>query len=314
MAEFNNVNTEAELSQAIIASRNNGEADSINITGDITLTGLLPSISEDVQLTISGGENTISGDNQYRLFFVKSGKVNFDHLNFSNGRAQGGDGGGGGAGMGGALFVYNGTVQVTHSIFENNSAIGGNGAFKSRIKGGNANFVTPIPANNGSDGSLGGNGSFGGDGGNGSDGGGDGGFGGGGGGGSDGSDGGDGGFGGGGGRGSDGGDGGFGGGGGYGRDGGGDGGYGGGNGGRDGSGGLSGGGAGMGGAIFIRSGYLSVSDSSFKSNSARGGTGANNGLGLKGANGLGLGVPFSPCTPSPIATGTTRACPTPCRS
>ncbi len=127
MATFN-VNTERGLSQAITDSKNNGEADSINITGDITLTGLLPLIEEDIQLTISGGDNTINGNDQHRLFFVRSGVVNFDRLTFSNGRARGGDGGGGAAGMGGALFVYKGTVTVTDSTFQNNSAIGGNGS------------------------------------------------------------------------------------------------------------------------------------------------------------------------------------------
>ncbi len=52
MAEFN-VNTPAQLSQAITTSANNGEADTINITGDITLTGLLPLIEEDVELRIN---------------------------------------------------------------------------------------------------------------------------------------------------------------------------------------------------------------------------------------------------------------------
>ncbi len=56
MAQFD-VNTPAQLSQAITTSSNNGQADTINITGDITLTGLLPLIEEDVQLTIHGNNN-----------------------------------------------------------------------------------------------------------------------------------------------------------------------------------------------------------------------------------------------------------------
>ncbi len=155
MAEFN-VAPSAELSQAIITSSNNGEADTINITGDITLTGLLPLIEEDVELTIDGNNNTINGNNQHRLFFVRRGVVKFDDLTFSNGQAQGGNGCGGAAGMGGALFVFEGTVTVTDSTFQNNSAIGGNGGTGG--VGGNANFVTPIPGNNGSDGSFGSNG------------------------------------------------------------------------------------------------------------------------------------------------------------
>ncbi len=155
MAIFDNVDTAAELSQAITTSANNGEADTINITGDITLAGLLPLIEEDDQLTIDGNNNTINGSNQYRLFFVRSGTVNFNNLTFSNGRARGGDGGGGAAGMGGALFVFNGTVTVTDSTFQNNSAMGGNGG-TGRV-GGNANF-TSFPRNNGMNGGPGENG------------------------------------------------------------------------------------------------------------------------------------------------------------
>ncbi len=47
MATFD-VDTPAELSNAITTSASNGQADTINITGDITLTGLLPLIEEDV--------------------------------------------------------------------------------------------------------------------------------------------------------------------------------------------------------------------------------------------------------------------------
>ncbi|MBE9062994.1 hypothetical protein, partial [cf. Phormidesmis sp. LEGE 11477] len=111
MANFNDVDTFAELQQALLASKNNGQADTINITGDITLSGLLPLIEEESALTITGaGSNfTINGDNAHRLFFVKSGTVNFSNLVFAEGLARGGDGNSGGAGMGGALFIYDGT-------------------------------------------------------------------------------------------------------------------------------------------------------------------------------------------------------------
>ncbi|MBC6480462.1 MAG: cadherin repeat domain-containing protein [Hormoscilla sp. GM7CHS1pb] len=267
MAIFN-VYTQPELSEAITASKNNGEADIINIEGDITLERLLPVIEEDVQLRIEGNNNTISGDDKYRLFFILSGEVDFYNLNFSNGRAQGGDGAGGAAGMGGGMFIYDGTVTVTNSAFNHNSAIGGEG--NGSGAGGNANFVTPIPENNGSmghdrdrqsrRGGFGGNGGdggfyiyggFGGNGGNGGNGalpgwggfGGNGGFGGGGGGGN-------GGFGGGGGNG-------------------GLGGFGGGN-------GDGGSGAGLGAAIFIRSGKLTIDNTDFEGNSSRSGSGSFN--------------------------------------
>lgn len=123
MATFDNVDTFAELQAAINDSKGNGQADVINITGDITLDSLLPLIEEDTSLTINGGGFTISGDvdsngndnGDVRLFFVRSGTVTFDNLNFDGGRAEGESGGGGGAGMGGALFVYGGDVTVNNS-------------------------------------------------------------------------------------------------------------------------------------------------------------------------------------------------------
>ncbi|MBC6480547.1 MAG: cadherin repeat domain-containing protein [Hormoscilla sp. GM7CHS1pb] len=272
MARFDVYRPE-ELSQAITASKNNGEADIINIQGDITLEGLLPLIEEDVQLTIEGNNNTISGGDKYRLFFVRSGEVDFDNLNFSNGRARGGDGAGGAAGMGGAMFIYEAAVTVTNSSFQDNSAIGGLG--NGSGAGGNANFVTPIPENNGNEGDsyIGQKGNDGGDGGFGGKGG-DGAFfiyGGNGGNGGNGvllgwgGNGGNGGFGGGGGSGGNGGNGGFGGGGG--------------SGGNDGLGGFGGGngnggnGAGLGPAIFIRSGKLTIDNSYFEGNRSRSGSG-----------------------------------------
>ncbi|MBC1237845.1 tandem-95 repeat protein [Nostoc sp. 2RC] len=150
--------------------------------------------------------------------------------------------------------------------------------------GGNGASTSTVGANggNGGDGGIGGGGGFGGNGGGVSGRGGNGGdFGGGGSVGSsngNGGDAGNGGFGGGGGSSQvgTGGNGGFGGGGGDGIDGG-NGGFGGGNGGFDG-----GGGAGLGGAIFIRSGALTLVNSSFSNNSATGGTGAQNGQGIAG--------------------------------
>ncbi len=131
MATFN-VDTPAELSDAITNSANNGQADTINITGDITLTGLLPLIEEDVQLTINGNDNTIDGNDQYRLFFVRSGTVNFNDLtNLESLRLDGNQltgsiptelgntliGGSRKDHLYGALFVFNGTVRMTNSQY-----------------------------------------------------------------------------------------------------------------------------------------------------------------------------------------------------
>lgn len=98
MATFNNIDTLAELKAAIAQSSGNSEADVINITGNITLNDndaatddSLPLISESVGLTINGGNHTISGDNQQRIFFVRSGNIVFDDLTLTQGLAQGGN-------------------------------------------------------------------------------------------------------------------------------------------------------------------------------------------------------------------------------
>lgn len=278
--------------------------------------------------TINGDNNNNGKADQgdRPIFFVKSGNVSFKNLTLKNAVAKGGDGynSGGGAGMGGALFIYQGNVTVDGVKFEGNRAIGGNGAGgNEQFRGGIG--LQNIAANNGSDGSdggsgwygssgfggnggSGGNGWFGGNGGNGWSGG-DGGFGGRGGfGGNGGNGGGNGGYGGRGGFGGWGGNGGFGGGGGggwdvyVGNDG---------NGGWDVYGGwggygggnsflldpdnlivispANGGGAGMGGAIFVREGNLTITGSSFSNSRAMGGEGTHgftttdNGQGFGGA-------------------------------
>ncbi len=234
--------------------------------------------------------------------FIYDGTVSVKDSSFINNRAIGGDGGYSGYGGEGSASFVDPTLANDGPDGEfrefGRGGFGGNGGFFGNGgKGGNGN--------DGNDGGDGGAGGFGGAGGGGGYGGsvgaavGNGGAGG---------DGGSGGFGGGGGfggyggyggyggtsgatgKGGDGGNGGYGGGGGGGGygGGGGDGGYGGygGGDGEDGDGeenGYGGGGAGMGGAIFVRSGALNVFNSSFDSNTATGGKGAQDGKGLGGA-------------------------------
>ncbi|MGJ5628374.1 calcium-binding protein [Nostoc sp. CALU 1950] len=194
-----------------------------------------------------------------RPLFIQSGTVGISDLTITNGRAKGGDGSGGGAGMGGGLFIYDGSVSLTNVAFSNNTAQGGNGSSYSG------------PGGAGSSGGAGGADGAGNSGGNGD-------FGGGGGYGGgyfppSGTVGGDGGYGGGGGGavGFNGGFGGFGGGRGLSV-----------NPGYSGDRGLGGGGAGFGGGIFVRSGSLTLSDTSFTNNTATGGTGYQGGQGLGG--------------------------------
>jgi hypothetical protein len=210
-----NVGTFAELVTALTQSKTNGTADVINLTQDITITGQLPLINEDVELTVNGNNLKLDGGNSQRLLFIKSGTVTLNDLTLTQGLAQGTSGsGGGGAGMGGALFIYGGTVTANNTTFSNNRAIGGNGGNGGNGFGGGLGLTVILdPSQNGFNGGSGGYGGYGGNGG--------------------------------------------------------------GNGG--------GGGAGMGGAIFIRSGSLSLNNSTLSQNTTTGGGGVNSGQGLGGA-------------------------------
>ncbi|MDO9105374.1 MAG: calcium-binding protein [Methylovulum sp.] len=151
MATFN-VSNYTDLSSALLATNNDDQADIINLTGNISLSGDLPLIAEDLSLTIEGNGFTVSGNHSHRVLFVKSGTVVLDNLTLSEGLAEGGKGGGGGAGMGGALFVYGGSVTVQNSHFVNNQAIGGDGG--ADVSGGGMG----LSGENGSNGSNGENG------------------------------------------------------------------------------------------------------------------------------------------------------------
>ena len=268
------------LSKAILDANTAAGDDTITLTTNVRFTAV-PQVLIDSNIAFIGGNFTVSGDvnnnssndaGDVRPFFIKSGTVSFSNLTITGGRAQGGNGNGGGG------FGGNGGSNT------NASSIGGNG---------------------GSGGAFGGSGGAGGNrtnGGNGTGGGG-------GGGGFNWTNGGNGAFGGGGGSAGDqsslsGGWGGFGGGGGAAAGSGGRGGFGGGGGvsihtntpGAGGFGGGAGGrttnyspllpgggGAGMGGAIFVREGSLTLQNTTFTNNTTTGGTGANNGKALAGA-------------------------------
>ncbi|MBD2518828.1 cadherin-like domain-containing protein [Nostoc sp. FACHB-973] len=280
--------TVGTLSWAILQANQLAGDDIITIDSDVRVTGVMQTLVNS-NITIVGNNHTISGDandngindnGDVRPLFIKSGIVSISGLTITNGRAQGGDSGsgGGGAGMGGGLFIYDGNVSLTNVAFTNNAAQGGNHGV-SGLGGGGAGMGGNANGNSGGglfgsgNGGYGGNGNYGGfgfgiayNGGFGGGGGlaysqgGAGGFGGGGGFGYYGSNiAGNGGYGGGGAQGSYGGDGGFGG------------------------GTNGGGGAGMGGGIFVRSGSLTLQDTSFTNNTATGGTGNNPGQGLGGA-------------------------------
>jgi len=122
---------------------NNTKDNKITFLQDIRLIEPLPVITGTVK--IEGNNHSISGNNQYQIFFVDGGNVHFSALTIQDGLAQGGGGGdgandpnplshgkggggGGGAGMGGAIFSNIGSrLFVEDVIFLNNKALGGNG-------------------------------------------------------------------------------------------------------------------------------------------------------------------------------------------
>ncbi|MEG4631368.1 Ig-like domain-containing protein [Microcoleus sp. AR_TQ3_B6] len=295
--------TAGTLSYAILQANQLPGDDTITINNDVRFTGVVKTLVNS-NITIVGNNHSISGDannngindnGDVRSLFILSGTVGISNLTITNGRAKGGDSnpGGGGAGMGGGLFISDGNVTLTNVGFTNNAAQGGSGNVSGRSVGGGGMFGDAGGAGGGGlfagstddNGGYGGNGNYGGGanggfGGGGNPGGG-GGFGGGGGGRIGGfGGGGNGGFGGGGGRGGfygfGAGNGGYGGGGGAGN--GPSASFGGGNGGNGG-----GGGAGLGGGIFVRTGSLTLNNTSFTNNTANGGTGINSGQGFGGA-------------------------------
>lgn len=121
------------LRQAIADAEGNPGTDIINatgVTGTITLSTGLPNITESLTINGSGKGNLfISGNNVVRPFFIMGGTVQIKNLSIINGLAQGGSpsvGGGGGAGMGGGVYIDGGTVTFTTVAFTGNSAKGGN--------------------------------------------------------------------------------------------------------------------------------------------------------------------------------------------
>ena len=104
-AAINNANDEA----------NNPGPDTINITGNITLTAALPNITSPI--TIEGGGFTISGANTYRVLDVQDGDLTLNNVTIANGSAT----------QGGGVFNNGGTLTITSSTFAGNSAPSGGG-------------------------------------------------------------------------------------------------------------------------------------------------------------------------------------------
>lgn len=121
------------LREAIIRANVTPQDDLIDlsaVSGTITLTSSLPTITSNLYI-LGDGNDTISGEDAYRVFQIRGGEVTIAHLTISNGLAQGDngqDGGGGSAGMGGGLFIDQGRVILNDVKFSNNRAIAGLGS------------------------------------------------------------------------------------------------------------------------------------------------------------------------------------------
>jgi hypothetical protein len=127
----------------------------------ITLTSGPITVPAGVTIDGTGGNITISGNNQSRIFVINGDGVTIKGLTLANGLAQGGDGanglggGGGAAGMGGAVFVVSGAnVKFDHVTFNNNKAQGGKGG---SVAEGNSGVGSSANGGGGG-GGLGGNG------------------------------------------------------------------------------------------------------------------------------------------------------------
>jgi len=120
------------LRQAIIDAEANPGANIIDATGvsdTIKLLTGLPAITQDLRITGPGKSVlAISGKNLVRPFFVTGGTVEFSDFSVVNGYAKGNDGynRGAGAGMGGAIYIDAGTVTISNVDFINNRTSGGN--------------------------------------------------------------------------------------------------------------------------------------------------------------------------------------------
>lgn len=102
-------------------------ADLITLSADITLTGELPRVLSD--LTIDGAGFSISGDEQFRIFYVDGGALTLQNIHLTGGLAHNEvaftfvDGETGRSKSGGAIIANRGSrLELINSRFTNNVA------------------------------------------------------------------------------------------------------------------------------------------------------------------------------------------------
>ncbi len=113
-----NVANSTDLANAINSVNAGSGNDTITLTGNITLSSLLPALTQSV--TVQGQNYSISGNNSYRIFTVDSGQLTVVNASLINGTAVGATGGTGGsvpvdngegAGGGGGAGYSNGAIS-----------------------------------------------------------------------------------------------------------------------------------------------------------------------------------------------------------
>ncbi|WP_161965227.1 PxKF domain-containing protein [Ornithinimicrobium cerasi] len=105
----------------------------LDLNGTITLSSQLPTITDADGLTISGPGGDllqINGNRAVRILAVDGGTLHLSGVTLSDGSVSGGGGGGGGgggAGLGGALLLAAGSVTLKDVELVSNNVIGGAG-------------------------------------------------------------------------------------------------------------------------------------------------------------------------------------------
>ncbi|WP_395372979.1 hypothetical protein [Marinicella sp. W31] len=101
------------LSWSISQANTTPGSDVITLETDVTISGVMKRlIDSDVTITSQQKRRTISGNQQFRPLFIKSGNVTISNVDMISGQATGGSPGG--AGMGGSIFIYDGNVNINN--------------------------------------------------------------------------------------------------------------------------------------------------------------------------------------------------------
>lgn len=134
-----------ELKADIQDANNTPGDDTIVIKNNINISSALPTINSNITFIGESNSNKIAidGNNQFRLFSVSSGQVNFSNLTLQNGINKGFPDVppflfGGSPGLGGAVLISGGNVTAKNVDFIGNVVQGGN--ITVRVGGAGAGF------------------------------------------------------------------------------------------------------------------------------------------------------------------------------